>query len=111
MQNEVRAAALDELRLGIEIGNHSDVFLSGMKRGRTRSMRIRPRVDVGMWFGLQLQALQAAQGGAHGVELAAAIFVVALDGLQFGREVTQEVEPVGELVPDLQGQVEGFFER
>ena len=47
MQHEVRAAALDELRLGIEIGNHSDVFLSGMKRGRTRGMRIRPRVDMG----------------------------------------------------------------
>ena len=43
VQHEVRAAALDELRLGIEIGNHDDVFLSEMKRGRTRSMRIRPR--------------------------------------------------------------------
>ena len=43
VQHEVRTAALDDLRLGIEIGNHNDVFLSGMKRGRTRSMRVRPR--------------------------------------------------------------------
>ena len=35
VQYKVRAAALDELRLGIKIGNHNDVFLSGMKRGRT----------------------------------------------------------------------------
>ena len=61
VQHEVRAAVLDEWRLGIEIGNHNDVFLSGMKKGRTRSMRIRPWLNVSVWFGLQLEALQAAQ--------------------------------------------------
>jgi hypothetical protein len=48
MQGEVGAAALDEPGLRFEVGNHDDGFLSGMKRGRTHSVRIRPPVDVGV---------------------------------------------------------------
>ena len=64
---------------------------------------------VSVWFGLQLEALQAAQSGAHGVELAAAGLLVAVDGFEFHGQIAQQVETFVELVSNEQGHVDGFF--
>ena len=66
-------------------------------------------MNMGLWFGLQLEALQAAQSGAHGVELAAAGLLVAVDGFELHGQIAQQVEAFVELVSNEQGHVDGFF--
>ena len=66
-------------------------------------------MNVGVWFDLQLEALQAAQSGAQGVELAAAGLLVAIDGFELHGQIAQQVEAFVELVTNEQGHVDGFF--
>jgi hypothetical protein len=83
-----------------------DVFLSGMKKGRTRSMRIRPLL---IWVGSDLQALDRPESGSDRLHFTGTGLLVAVDGFEFHGQITQQVESIVELVTNEQSHVDGFF--